>query len=223
MFCETLHNIVHLIAGAAAAPGLAPQRFAWIACAVLHHRTPQRTSFKLIAFIACRRARARRRPGACALAGAQVDTGCCSVVWRGDVSVMVPRRRRRPGAQALARAGAQVDTGCGRVVWRGDVSVTVPRRRRRRWRRLVHGQRRLHCWDPQVSHHHCRRKAPPGPTSWPNFLECLRSNSQNSRIEKTNISANGMTDTAGQYPQRSSSLQVFSHCVLPRRYWTFCP
>ena len=58
MFCETLHNIVHLIAGAAAAPGLAPQRFAWIACAVLHHRTPQRTSFKLIAFIACRRARA---------------------------------------------------------------------------------------------------------------------------------------------------------------------
>ena len=30
--------------------------------------------------------------------------------------------------------------------------------------------------------------------------------SQNSRIEETNISANGMTDTAGQYPQRSSSL-----------------
>jgi len=37
---------------AAAAPGLAPQRSAWLACAVLHHRAPQRTTFKLIAFIA---------------------------------------------------------------------------------------------------------------------------------------------------------------------------
>ena len=89
---------------------------------------------------------APRRASACA--PAQVDTGCSSVV----VSVTVPRRDR-------------------------DVSVTVPRRRRRRrQRRQVHGQRRLHCWDPQVPHHHCRLKAPPCPTSWPNFLECLCSN-----------------------------------------------
>ena len=87
MFCETLHNIVHLIAGAAAAPGLAPQRFA---CAVLHHRAPQRTIFKHIAFIASR----------CARAGARAPA----------------RARQRPGAHALARAGAQGDTGCCSVV-----------------------------------------------------------------------------------------------------------
>ena len=77
---------------------------------------------------------------------------------------LAPAPRR---ASASARAGAQFDTGCGSVVWRGDVSVTVPhRRRRRRQRRQVHGQWRLHCWDPQVPNHYCRRKAPHCPTSW---------------------------------------------------------